>query len=494
MTMLWVLAVVAFSVIAIGSMVLAKRFRGISPSGNVTVSALLTVIGAISFYIWEIMIGRNASVENSMVEVTRNIFVIATVLLGVNALIQLFIWIVYENVIRRRQVKLPRFLFDMLGFTVIVTVLLVLIRQLFDVQLSGILFTSTVASAIIGLALQDTLGNLISGISLQFEAPFSIDEWVEIGGHEGLLVSQNWRTLTLLTRENHRVSLTNRYVASDKIINYSRPTRRQIHNIYIDVEYQHQPELVKRLMIEVMEDVKEVDPDPYMPAFVHQFADFSIEYGMRYWIDDYGAVVYIQDIVLSRLWYVFRREGINFAYPTQDLNMRFVPDNTAEVNRNKNVAYIIDRLSSFSWLGGVLSDGQVSQLAENSHLRLYTKNETIVRQGDPGDSMFIVLKGEVVVYIDGNNGRRVRAKPIGEGDFFGEMSLLTGQPRSAFIFAEEDVEVIEISQVAFSNILVKDPQILELLLDGLETKKSNIIQLLEADNNIPIQANGSRKT
>jgi small-conductance mechanosensitive channel len=127
------------------------------------------------------------------------------------------------------------------------------IKFIFNQELTGFLITSTVLSAVIGLALQGTMSNIFSGLSLQLEAPFNLDDWVVIGGHEGKIVSQNWRTVTLLTRENYKISITNRFVSEDMIINYSRPTRRQIYNFYITLDYMHPPNLIKKLLREILD-------------------------------------------------------------------------------------------------------------------------------------------------------------------------------------------------------------------------------------------------
>ena len=491
MSILWVIAAILFFVFAVGGMAFARRVGQVKPEPRVTIGAGLATFGAIIIYFWS-QFGR---FETLVGELTQNVIFITLILLGFYAIVQLFNWSLYEFIVRPRGLKLPRFLFDIIGGAVLGVTLLLLIREFFGTELSGILVTSTIASAIIGLALQDTLGNLVSGISLQIEAPFSIDDWVEIGGHEGQLVSQNWRTLTLLTRENHRVSLTNRFVANDKIVNYSRPTRRQIHNIIVGMELQYPPERVKKILVKVMEDIKEVDPDPYMPAYIAEIGDFAILYGMRYWINDYGEVIYIRNLVLTRLWYVLERENINFAFPTQDLNMRMISPTLEVDSRKRDTAQILEKYRTFSWLEG-LNEEQLIQLAENSKLALYTRGEEIVQQGESGDSLFIVIEGMVGVYVNHVNGRKVRANPVETGNFFGEMSLLTGQPRSASVIAEQDVYVAEINQTAFSDLLENDPHILDLFLEGLEKRRSNLLHVLananEEETRVPGTASRSQ--
>ena len=94
-----------------------------------------------------------------------------------------------------------------------------------NVDLTGLLLTSTIATAVIGLSLQEILGNLFTGVILQIEAPFSVDDWVEVAGEEGKVVKQSWRTVAILTRMNNYVIFTNSHMANERIVNFSRPTR-----------------------------------------------------------------------------------------------------------------------------------------------------------------------------------------------------------------------------------------------------------------------------
>lgn len=145
-----------------------------------------------------------------------------------NAFIQFVFWLIINFFKKTNLAKLPRFVFDIMAFILIIGLIFFCTKFILNKELTGLLITSTVFSAVIGLALQGTLSNLFSGLALQVASPFKLHDWVNLGGHEGEIISQNWRSITLLTRENHRVSLTNRFVSEDVIINYSRPSRREL--------------------------------------------------------------------------------------------------------------------------------------------------------------------------------------------------------------------------------------------------------------------------
>ena len=393
-------------------------------------------------------------------------------ILMVMCLNQLVIGILAELLIRPGYLKIPKFVLNLLGGLFLALVFLFVLNFVFGQELSGILLTSTVASAIIGFSIQDTLSNLFAGIALQIESPFAIDDWVEIGGHEGQILSQNWRTLMLLTRENHRVSLTNQFVASDKIVNYSRPSKRQIQIFYIGLHYKHPPNFVKQVMIDFLNSVDECEYDPENPPFVAGFDEYAINYGLRFWIKDYADVIKVRDLVHTRLWYIFKREGIQIPYPIAYEIQQELPPHIVEAE-NKPEFDIPELLRTFDLLQK-LDENQIEQLATSAKMQYYSADETLVKEGQSGDSMYLITRGTIDVSIKGNLNQDIHVQQKSAGDFFGEMSLLTGEPRSATIKAASDVYAIVLKKDAFTSVLMEDPSILTILLDELESQRQNI--------------------
>jgi CRP-like cAMP-binding protein len=138
-------------------------------------------------------------------------------------------------------------------------------------------------------------------------------------------------------------------------------------------------------------------------------------------------------------------------------------------------------MRSLVWLEA-LDESQLRQLANQTAVSIYTTGEQLVNQGDPGDSLFIIKKGSVSVYVRSSDGRSIHANQLHIGDFFGEMSLLTGEARAASIRADEETEVIIIDKEAFSNVLTQDPTILDRFLAALERRQQGISQSLQQDS------------
>lgn len=113
---------------------------------------------------------------------------------------------------------MPRLLVDLFNVIVMFAAALAVLNIVFGVQLGAFLVTSTVVSAVIGLALQDMLGNVVAGLALQIERPFSVGDWVMVSDQEGQVTQMNWRTLTVRTRNNHHVIVPNSRIAKQEII------------------------------------------------------------------------------------------------------------------------------------------------------------------------------------------------------------------------------------------------------------------------------------
>ncbi|WP_420643386.1 cyclic nucleotide-binding domain-containing protein [Candidatus Leptofilum sp.] len=466
----WV-AVTAVAIVTLFSRLLKTKL----PLGLIG-SAILTVVLGQGLIFWF----SNPSVP-ILSTVQRNIWLALAFFLALSTTLRAIKWLVLEILVYRRSIKIPPFLLDISEWFVLLLVVLLTIRLVFGVELTGLLVTSTVASAIIGLALQDTLGNLISGISLQIEAPFAVDDWVEIDGIEGIIVRQNWRTLTLLTREDHRVMLTNSTVAQSKIINYSRPTNRQIQTVYLTLSESYSPNLVKNTLIASVQRLDDVKLHPRLRSHVVSMQDGCVTYGLSYWLDDYSDKIVARDKVLTRAWFNLHRAGIHIPDPTGNFTLNMIPADAVEQNRLAEQRHMFSVMRSLDWLN-MLNETQLKQLADHSAVASYTGGEQLVKQGDPGDSLFIITRGAVSVYVRSADGRSVYANQLNKGDFFGEMSLLTGEARSASIRANEETEVIIIDKEAFTNVLTQDPSILERFVTALERRQEGLSQSLQQDS------------
>ncbi len=315
------------------------------------------------------------------------------------------------------------------------------------------LTTSAVGAVVVGFALQDTLGNLFAGLAIQVEKPFRVGHWVRVGEFEGRVQEVTWRATKLLTKQGQFVIVPNSVMSKDPILNHSEPTIPTRIEVEVGASYDVPPNVVKRALHEALDNAPLVLRDPPPDVIVLGFGTSSVDYRLRFWVDDFGRDNTARDQVRTNIWYTFKRHAIEIPYPIQ------VEYSREEKNSRspERLQALADRLAAIDLFSG-LDDVERARLAEACPEHLYGEHERIVRQGDSGRSMFIVLDGRVRVTIE-PSGQEVAVTTA--GGFFGEMSMLTGDPRTATVTALDDAVLLEIDADRFRELAVRRPGLVE---------------------------------
>lgn len=396
------------------------------------------------------------------------IFLTTAVMLSANALLQLMNILLWEQFLRRRRnISVPRLIIDLINFLVLAVVAVSMLKTVFHVDLNALLVTSTVASAVVGLSLQDVLGSVVAGLALQMEKPFAVGDWVEIDGDEGQIMQMSWRAIYMRDRSSHVIIHPNSSITKQKVRNLSKISPFMAR-FQMGIAYPHPPGVVKSTLISATREIDEIRREPQPHVFLKSFGDFAVEYELRFWMNDYGRKYAVLDAVATRIWYALRRSGIEIPYPVRDVNVRMIPEDLEKRREDSAYETIYAELRSIPLFDG-LTDAQISSISATSCIQRFSAGESLVIQGDTGDSMFLVKSGQLRVEVAGASSRAVVAM-LGTGDFFGEMSLLTGEPRSASVIAESDTEVIRIAKEDFASVISTDAGAVEVLSAALEER------------------------
>ena len=397
------------------------------------------------------------------------------VLVAVHVFLQLVDHGVQEKLLRPKGVTVPRLLYEVVNFLVLGGVALALLKSLYAVDLTGFLVTSTVLSAIIGLSLQDVLSSFMSGIALQIESPIAVRDWIRVGDKEGEVVQMNWRTVTLRSRDGHNVVLPNSRIAKEDLANFSRPRGIALFHATVGVAYAHAPGEVKGVLGNAIAGAEGVCDSPPPEVLVLGFADSAIEYDVRFWVRDFGRSAGARDAILSRVWYALRRSGMGIPFPQREVAVRQVSEGDearrTERLRRENAA-VLRSVDTFR----PLTDEQIESLARHARLERFTSGERLVRQGDDGESLFVVKSGQVRVERSAEGGAPQVIACLGPGSFFGEMSLLTGEPRTASVYASGELEVTVVDKVSFAAVIQADDRLARALSEELERRSGPLLQ------------------
>ncbi|HEX7596860.1 MAG TPA: mechanosensitive ion channel family protein [Polyangia bacterium] len=378
---------------------------------------------------------------------------------------------VFEILPARLNLRFPLLLRDLILVLAFVVVLFGVLGQS-GVDVTSLVTTSAVLTAILGLALQSTLTNLLSGILLNMDRSLGVGDWVQFGTRKGRITEIHWRSTILRTTDGDTIIIPNGQIVAQEVHNYSRPS--PAHRVWLKIgfHYRHPPNEVRKVLAEAARETPGVihvrEPD----CFPVEFADSSIVYALRYWIDRFDQAAEIEGEVRSRVWYAAERAGLEFPFPIRTVIMPGERSAAGQALAPQELAARLTALEQVD-LFATLESSEREILAQGLRPMPFAAGEPIIRQGTPGDSMFIIARGKVHVSLN-QSGMNTIIATLGPGDFVGEMSLMTGEPRAANCLAATDVVSFELDHATFQRLLTTRPAVADHMSSLLSLRQSHI--------------------
>lgn len=385
---------------------------------------------------------------------------------------------------RQRTFPLPGVLHAFLLIVVYLTVLFAVLKGILGINISPLLATSAIFTAILGLAFQGVLSNVLAGISLNLTKSVNRGDWVKIGPHEGVVQETNWRETLVLDRAGNIIVIPNNAVASEMIVNFSQPDTKSGILFPLKVSYEAPPAAVLDILLESAREVPDVLVTPAPQSFLVSYDDLGISYLLKFWITDFARKPAISTEVGRRIWYKFKRNNIeipiHLAERVKDVVQAVRIEDKAKTEGEERQKTYEDLLRSglLRYREGekagelLVSPDEVRPLAAVVRRKTYARGEVLFRQGERGESCFIVAKGMIkgeVIYEE--KGKRYKSEfRTGPGGIFGEMSLFTGLPRTATGTIEEEAELLEIKAEDFTLVLGQNPKIAEAIADLVSSR------------------------
>ncbi|MBI2265440.1 MAG: mechanosensitive ion channel family protein [Armatimonadetes bacterium] len=367
--------------------------------------------------------------------------------------------------IQRRQASVPALFRDLARGIVYLILIGLFIWGVLHIDITPLLTTSAIVSIIIGLALQETLGNVFSGLALHLSRPFSLGDWIEVGNYEGKVERIDWRATSIRTLSGDFVVIPNSSLAKQDLRNYSSPTSHHARIVSVGAHYNHPPSLVTDTLLAAARSSAGVISDPPPKAWVTTYGDFSITYRLKFWLDDFSDHDDIESNVMRQIWYHFKRSGIVFPFPIREVYHHRSEEGTPDLLGDGAVLGTIDFFKP-------LTAEAMASLAQRLRHDLYPRGDIVFRQGDPGDRFYVVKSGLVEVAIRNDGGDLLFSTNLGPGSFFGEMSLLTGDPRSAAVRVLEDSVLLSLGKADLKDLLDRHPKLDELICDAIAARQA----------------------
>lgn len=367
----------------------------------------------------------------------------------------------------------------------------------------GSLVASTaVITAVLAFAMQDTLGNILSGLALQLDHSIRIGDWIEIAENgatgnkaiSGEIIQVQWRHTAVRTLHGEKILVPNSQLMKTQVVitgGGTVPRRMQSVVFYCDL---HIP--ASSVIQAIEHDLRQAEfstiaGTPAIECLLHEFANGVATYMVRYWLTDPRTPGSNASLVRQHIQAVFLRKGWEMAAP--GMNLRWLsrqqdfpgpkwPDKLPDADRR---AAILRNISLF----GPLNENEIMSLAQRLQPLPFIAGSLLARQGEPGDSLYVIEKGHVAVWLESGNQRHLLAE-VGPGEIVGEMSLMTGDRRRATLTARDNLVCYRLDKDSFQEVLQQRPELAEAFAQLLASRNQELVEL---QDNFPRKSVGAEQ-
>jgi len=419
-------------------------------------------------------------------EMAANVLHEAFVIGGGIALIRLWGLLVFRIILPVARLKPPRITEDIFVIMAYIAWGLVRLRYA-GLDLGSIVATSAMITAVVAFAMQDTLGNILGGLALQLDNSIQIGDWIKVDDITGRVVDIRWRSTLVETRNWETVVFPNSQLMKNKFTVLGRRTDQPVQLrrwVWFNVSMETAPTRVVSLVEEAIQqiDIANVAKNP-LPNCVLMDMDEKgyARYALRYWLTDLAPDDPTDASIRWHIMSALQREGIRMAVEERDIHLTKENEKHEEVLRQREVALRIKTLRKVE-LFSQMTDSELKTLAERLKFMPFAKGSVIARQGAIGQHwLFIIINGEAEVFVTTASGESRSLNVLSKGNFFGEMSLMTGSPRVASVVARTDLECYRLDKEAFEGVMSARPGIADEVTHILverRTQLDNAIQNL----------------
>jgi CRP-like cAMP-binding protein len=275
--------------------------------------------------------------------------------------------------------------------------------------------------------------------------------------------------------EGNVLLIPNSVASRERLEVFPRPGRPIARTLHVGLEYDLPPAQAREALEAAGRDVPGIAAYPEPTAYLKGFQDFAISYELRYWLEDYSRFLDLDSQIRERVWYRLDRENIRIAFPLIR-QWQWSAGALTPTDRRATIEAAISNVDLFA----LLSDEARSRVADGARERRFAAGETIVREGDRGSSMFVVETGRLGVSAHGTVGESQRLAVLEAGTAFGEISLLTGDARTATVRALTEATLLEIDKSTIAPILRENPSIVGMLELTMQERRKKAADALEA--------------
>ncbi|KWT78235.1 mechanosensitive ion channel family protein [Candidatus Magnetominusculus xianensis] len=377
----------------------------------------------------------------------------------------------------------PKLVKDIIKATIFFVIILNILSNVFKVPISGLIAGSSVVAAVVGFAITRMISDVFSGAALSIERAYSVGDWLEIEAPSrkkryitGEVVEINWRATHLHTKADELVVIPNSEMARMRIINFSKPERHYRAEVQLHVGHTVPSDRIKRILLAAVRGTPEIMTKPAPKITLLRFDSEGVLWSARFWVSDFTHNRKVVKAAHESVLRHFQIAGIDFSYPT--VEMRNFTSFSSGLEKTPVKEKLLKRIEFFEFF----NDAQLAVIESKMIKRSFKAKDTIIKQGDEGSSLYILFEGLIHIFVKDQGEKEIFVAQVEPGQYFGEMSLLTGQPRSATARAVTEIECFEISKDILSNLFAQTPELMEKISKVMAKRSEMLARLSQVEN------------
>lgn len=402
---------------------------------------------------------------------------------GVGAvIIRLVTMAVFRWVLPTLRLDFPRIVEDLVVTALAAAWLLYWLHGA-GLDLRSLLATSAVITAVLAFSMQDTLGNVLGGVVLQLDASLRVGDWVRIDDVSGQVVDVRWRHTAIETRNRETVIIPNGWLVKNRftVIGSRNEARTRWRRwVWFNLSLDASPSRVLQVLEDSVRDSEapNVLLDPPPSAVLMDVSQGFGRYALRYWLSDPRPDDPTDSDVRRHALAALARNGIRLAVVheerliIQENARRHAAREANELQRRMALLGEVDLFES-------LAPEELRTLALTLVAAPYVKGSSITRQGRVAHWLYLIVAGEADVWVE-QNGKRTHIATLMPGAVFGEMGMMTGEPRRATVTARTDVETLRLGKKGFESVLRARPEIAREISAVIAARQTQLVQAEQA--------------
>jgi small-conductance mechanosensitive channel len=455
-----------FLIIVLGEIIhrLKKRGKPLATTLQVVRNLVLPVLVFLLFMQYVLKLDHNSNLIRT-VQTLLWIFVIHAALSLLNV-------ILFEQAEADTwRARFPKLLIDLSRLFLILVGTAIALSSVWNADLAGLATALGVSSIVIALALQDTLGSIMSGIALLFERPFTVGDWLKVGDTVGQVIDINWRAVRLQTFDREMIVIPHKVIGGETIYNFSQPLRLHAERIQIGFSYNDPPNLAKQVLKSTALSTQGILSEPEPQIFTLSYDDSSVTYEVKFFIENYSELEKIRDRFMTRIWYAAQRNNLKIPFPIRTL-YHVRGSNSPGEDPSKKFAESLQSIPVFVPLKKEQTN--LDNLSQGVMLHHFGTGEKVIQQGYPGNDLYIIISGKALLTIPDAWGTECEVLSLKAGEFFGEMALFSGEPSTVSVTAIEDLEVMIFSSIVVNQMIERQPSFAREIGQILEVRRKAI--------------------